>query len=186
MGLVQSWSPVYVLIFLTFAPKKEKGRILGLLIFILGMFSAIAFISVFALHGQKRKLLCGYAGCSHSIFHYNVSISSLSHGDGVSSTVIKTRVWSSCHSFCPCSFSGTSWFIFGLLEKDNFVAVPNGFGSGLGAIQLILYAIYCKNKGEKKENHCRWIPREGTRQQWQSLPREYIEQASTARRTRRD
>ncbi|KAF2306824.1 hypothetical protein GH714_021733 [Hevea brasiliensis] len=43
---------------------------------------------------------------------------------------------------------GTSWFIFGLLGRDPFVAVPNGFGCGLGAIQLILYFIYRKNKGK--------------------------------------
>nr|GMD85572.1 bidirectional sugar transporter SWEET1-like [Ipomoea batatas] len=41
---------------------------------------------------------------------------------------------------------GTSWFIFGLLGKDPFVAIPNGFGCGLGAVQLILYAIYCDKK----------------------------------------
>lgn len=29
--------------------------------------------------------------------------------------------------------------------------VPNGFGCGLGALQLILYAIYRKNKGGQKE-----------------------------------
>lgn len=29
--------------------------------------------------------------------------------------------------------------------------VPNGFGSGLGAMQLILYAIYHKNRGSPKE-----------------------------------
>ncbi|MCL7043792.1 hypothetical protein MKW94_027361 [Papaver nudicaule] len=45
---------------------------------------------------------------------------------------------------------GTSWFIYGLLGRDPFVAVPNGFGCGLGTLQLILYAIYRKNKGEPK------------------------------------
>lgn len=33
----------------------------------------------------------------------------------------------------------------------NIMQVPNGFGSGLGAIQLILYAIYRDNKGEAKK-----------------------------------
>nr|GLL47481.1 bidirectional sugar transporter SWEET1-like [Ipomoea trifida] len=41
---------------------------------------------------------------------------------------------------------GTSWFIFGLLGKDPFVAIPNGFRCGLGAVQLIFYAIYCDKK----------------------------------------
>eukprot|EP00253_Pinus_taeda_P007438 PITA_07438 len=37
---------------------------------------------------------------------------------------------------------GTSWFIFGLLGNDPFVYIPNGVGSLLGAMQLILYAVY--------------------------------------------
>ncbi|KAK8961135.1 Bidirectional sugar transporter SWEET1 [Platanthera guangdongensis] len=44
---------------------------------------------------------------------------------------------------------GTSWFIYGLLGRDPFIIVPNGCGSTLGAVQLILYVIYRKNKGEK-------------------------------------
>ncbi|KAK4490172.1 hypothetical protein RD792_000829 [Penstemon davidsonii] len=47
--------------------------------------------------------------------------------------------------------AGTSWFIFGLLGKDPFVAIPNGIGCGLGAVQLILYAVYRDNKGQNKK-----------------------------------
>lgn len=34
---------------------------------------------------------------------------------------------------------------------ENHAQVPNGFGCGLGAIQLILYAIYRDNKNESKK-----------------------------------
>uniref|UniRef100_M1CBD7 Nodulin MtN3 family protein n=2 Tax=Solanum TaxID=4107 RepID=M1CBD7_SOLTU len=47
---------------------------------------------------------------------------------------------------------GASWFAFGLLGKDPFVAIPNGFGFGLGTVQLILYAIYCEKKGFTKKS----------------------------------
>lgn len=30
--------------------------------------------------------------------------------------------------------------------------IPNGFGCALGTLQLILYFIYCGNKGEKSED----------------------------------
>ncbi|CAN1234735.1 Bidirectional sugar transporter SWEET1 [Linum perenne] len=44
---------------------------------------------------------------------------------------------------------GTSWFIYGLLGRDPFIAVPNGFGCALGLMQLILYFIY-RNHDKKK------------------------------------
>ncbi|KAK3043782.1 hypothetical protein RJ639_000481, partial [Escallonia herrerae] len=134
---------IYVVIFIIFATKKEKGKILGLLAFILAVFSAVAFISIFALHDKKRKLFCGSAATIFSIIMYGSPLS-------VMRLVIKTK----SVEFMPFFLSlfvflcGTSWFIFGLLGKDPFVYIPNGFGSGLGAMQLILYAIYRNNKGE--------------------------------------
>ncbi|KAM7507845.1 hypothetical protein LguiA_018298 [Lonicera macranthoides] len=133
---------IYVLIFLIFAPKKEKAKILGLLTFVLAVFTVIALVSVFALHHNGRKLFCGIAATIFSIVMYASPLS-------VMRTVVKTK----SVEYMPFFLSlfvflcGTSWFIFGLLGKDPFVAVPNGFGCGLGTVQLILYAFYHKNKG---------------------------------------
>ncbi|XP_059631672.1 bidirectional sugar transporter SWEET1-like [Cornus florida] len=144
---------IYVLIFLIFAPRKEKGKILGLLTFVLAVFSAVAFVSLFALQGKNRKLFCGLAATIFSIIMYASPLS-------IMRMVIKTK----SVEFMPFFLSlfvflcGTSWFIFGLLGKDPFVAVPNGFGSGLGVVQLILYAIYRDNKGEAKKT----IPTDGS------------------------
>ncbi|XP_028070036.1 bidirectional sugar transporter SWEET1-like isoform X1 [Camellia sinensis] len=137
---------IYVFIFIIFAPKKEKGKILGLLIFVLSVFTAVALISMFALHGKNRKIFCGLAASIFSIIMYASPLS-------IMRMVIKTK----SVEFMPFFLSlfvflcGTSWFVFGLLGKDPFVAVPNGFGSGLGVIQLILYVIYRNNKGEAKK-----------------------------------
>ncbi|MCL7041659.1 hypothetical protein MKW94_013633, partial [Papaver nudicaule] len=46
--------------------------------------------------------------------------------------------------FMPFFLCGTCWFSFGLLGRDLFLVVPNGFGC---ALQLILYAIYRNPKG---------------------------------------
>ncbi|KAK6939979.1 SWEET sugar transporter [Dillenia turbinata] len=133
---------IYVLIFLIFAHGKEKAKILGLLTFILTIFAIVVFVSLFALHDHPRKLFCGFAASIFSIIMYGSPLS-------IMRLVIKTK----SVEYMPFFLSlfvflcGTSWFIFGLLGKDPFVAVPNGFGSGLGALQLILYAIYHKNKG---------------------------------------
>ncbi|KAF3678012.1 hypothetical protein FXO38_03482 [Capsicum annuum] len=44
------------------------------------------------------------------------------------------------------------WSIFALLGKDPFILVPNGIGTLLGAVQLILYAIYRDNRREVKKD----------------------------------
>ncbi|GAA0162760.1 hypothetical protein LIER_18784 [Lithospermum erythrorhizon] len=137
---------IYVLVFLIFAPRKEKAKIFGLLVLVLALFAAVVFISLFALHDNKRKIFCGLAAMIFSIIMYASPLS-------IMRTVIRTK----SVEYMPFFLSlfvflcGTSWFIYGLLEMDPFLYVNNGFGCGLGALQLILYAIYRGNKqGEKK------------------------------------
>ncbi|PKI57472.1 hypothetical protein CRG98_022123 [Punica granatum] len=108
---------IYVLVFLIFAPKREKAKILGLLTFVIAVFSAVAFISLFALHGNKRKLFCGFAATIFSIIMYASPLS-------IMRLVIRTK----SVEFMPFFLSlfvflcGTSWFIYGLLGRDPFVA----------------------------------------------------------------
>ncbi|KAF8026513.1 hypothetical protein BT93_F3103 [Corymbia citriodora subsp. variegata] len=137
---------VYVVIFLMFAPRKGKAKILGLLMFVLTIFAAVALVSLLALHGNMRKLFCGVAATIFSIIMYASPLS-------IMRLVIKTK----SVEYMPFFLSlfvflcGTSWFIYGLLGHDPFVAVPNGFGCGLGAMQLVLYTFYRRNKGDPKK-----------------------------------
>lgn len=137
---------IYVLIFILYAPKKEKAKVLGLVTFVLAAFSTVALVSVFALHGKTRRYFCGFAAAIFSVIMYGSPLS-------IMRTVIRTK----SVEFMPFFLSlfvflcGTSWFVFGLLGNDPFVYVCNGFGSVLGALQLILYSIYRKNKGQKEE-----------------------------------
>lgn len=138
---------IYVLIFIIFAPKREKFKILGLFTFVLAIFSTVALVSVFALHSKGRKLFCGLAATVFSIIMYGsplaimVSLIFIIKGycSGLrliivlmmclkmclQSTVIRTK----SVEFMPFFLSlfsflcGTSWFIFGLLGHDPFVAV---------------------------------------------------------------
>ncbi|KAJ6399040.1 hypothetical protein OIU77_019735 [Salix suchowensis] len=137
---------IYVVVFIIYAAKKEKGKILGLLTLVLAIFTGVALVSLCALHGNARKLFCGCAAAIFSIIMYGSPLS-------IMRTVIKTK----SVEYMPFFLSlfvflcGTSWFVYGLLGRDPFVAVPNGVGCGLGAIQLILYFIYRDNKGEAKK-----------------------------------
>ncbi|KAF2306829.1 hypothetical protein P3X46_028489 [Hevea brasiliensis] len=134
---------IFVLIFIIYAPRKEKYKILGLLTLVLTIFATVAFVSLYALHDNTRKLFCGYATTIFSIIMYSSPLS-------IIMSVIKTK----SVEFMPFFLSlfvflcGTSWFIYGLVGHDPFVAVPSGLGCGLGLIQLILYFIY-RNKKDK-------------------------------------
>ncbi|WCJ43438.1 Bidirectional sugar transporter SWEET1 [Euphorbia peplus] len=137
---------IYVLMFIIYAPKKQKGKILGLFTLVLTIFAIVALVSLFALHGNPRKLFCGFAATVFSIIMYASPLS-------IIKLVIKTK----SVEYMPFFLSlfvflcGTSWFVFGLLGHDPFVAVPNGFGCGLGAIQLIVYFIYRKSNKDESE-----------------------------------
>ncbi|KAF7127955.1 hypothetical protein RHSIM_Rhsim11G0077400 [Rhododendron simsii] len=137
---------IYVLIFLIYAPQKEKARILGLLALGLSVVASVAFVSVFALHGNSRKLFAGFAACIFCVIMYASPLS-------IMRTVIKTR----SVEYMPFSlslfvfFGGTSWFIYGLRGNDLFLTVPNGLGCGLGAVQLIFYIRHYISQGSHKE-----------------------------------
>lgn len=137
---------IYVIIFIIYAPKKPRKRMCGLLVLVISLFTMVALVSIFALHGQHRRFFCGMAATIFSICMYGSPLS-------IMRLVVKTK----SVEFMPFFLSlftflcGTSWFIFGLLGSDLFVTVPNGCGCALGAIQLILYAIYRNNKGEVEQ-----------------------------------
>ncbi|KAG8068599.1 hypothetical protein GUJ93_ZPchr0005g16266 [Zizania palustris] len=133
----------YVVVFLIFASsKKTRLRMLGLASAVAAAFALVALVSMFALHGQGRKLFCGVAATVCSICMYASPLS-------IMRLVIKTK----SVEYMPFLLSlavflcGTSWFVYGLLGRDPFVTIPNGCGSFLGVVQLILYAIYRNNKG---------------------------------------
>nr|ACF85395.1 unknown [Zea mays] len=115
---------------------------LGLLGIVASIFTTVVLVSLLALHGNARKVFCGLAATIFSICMYASPLS-------IMRLVIKTK----SVEFMPFLLSlavflcGTSWFIYGLLGRDPFIIIPNGCGSFLGLMQLILYAIYRKNKG---------------------------------------
>ncbi|GLJ18849.1 hypothetical protein SUGI_0336620 [Cryptomeria japonica] len=75
----------YVVVFLFFIPdKKYRAKIFGLLVIVLIVFGTIAVVSIFALHGNERKLLCGFAAAIFSICMYASPLS-------IMRMVIKTK-----------------------------------------------------------------------------------------------
>nr|WNV59950.1 SWEET1a protein [Betula platyphylla] len=139
---------IYVVIFMLYSRKKQKAWILLILTFVLTVFSAVALVSLFALRGKTRKLICGFAATIFNIIMYASPLS-------IMGTVIRTKSVEFMPFFLSlCVFlSGTSWFFYGLLGRDPFVVVSNGFGCCLGAMQLILYFTYRdSNKSTTEES----------------------------------
>lgn len=135
---------IYVIIFIVFAPKREKGKIFGILGLVLSLFGTISVMSVFVLKFNGARLFCGFAMVMSSVAMYASPLS-------VMRMVIRTK----STEFMPFFLSlfvliyAISWFIIGLLHQDPFLAVGSGLGTGLGIIQLIMYARYRNNPAEK-------------------------------------
>ncbi|KAL8198107.1 hypothetical protein R6Q57_024308 [Mikania cordata] len=134
---------IYVSVFVMYASKKEKMKVVVLVVSVVATFFTVALVSVFGLSGETRRGFCGYAAAVFSVIMYASPLS-------IMRTVIRTK----SVEFMPFFLSlfvflcGTFWFIFGLLGNDPFL-VCNGFGSLLGALQLILYAMYKENDEQK-------------------------------------
>ncbi|KAF6170488.1 hypothetical protein GIB67_031896 [Kingdonia uniflora] len=132
---------VYVVIFIVFAPKKVRVKTSILLAVVIIVFFGFALVSQFVIPQHYRQLFCGLTTTILCICMYASPLAAMR-------LVIETR----SVEFMPFLLSlamflcGTFWFVFGLLGHDPFISVPNGVGCGLGALQLILYAIYRNNK----------------------------------------
>ncbi|CAK9145725.1 unnamed protein product [Ilex paraguariensis] len=141
---------IYVLIFLIHAPKKEKGKIMGLLVFVVAVFSAVALVSVLALHGKNRNRLCGLAASIFSIIMYasplSVMVGSLhliflSYENIIEADDGDQNKERGVYAILGVPLCFPMW---------QFL-VSNGLGTGLGAMQLILYAIYRNKKGDTQK-----------------------------------
>ncbi|KAL3737237.1 hypothetical protein ACJRO7_026066 [Eucalyptus globulus] len=110
----------YVLIFIAYAPKKERAKIMGFSGLALIFFLTFAFASLFALQSKNRKLLCSI---TLDIFSTIMCASPLS----VMMMVIKRE----SVKFMPFLLSlssflcGIFWLAYGLLSRDPFFIISN-------------------------------------------------------------
>ncbi|XP_042489233.1 bidirectional sugar transporter SWEET2a-like isoform X2 [Macadamia integrifolia] len=134
---------IYIIIFITYAEKQKKVKMLGLLLAVLAIFATIVFVSVRLLDSSMRQIFVGYLSVASliSMFASPLFIIRL---------VIRTR----SVEFMPFYLSlstflmSISFFAYGILKCDPFIYVPNGIGSVLGAVQLLLYSYYSKTSRE--------------------------------------
>ncbi|KAJ6760675.1 RAG1-ACTIVATING PROTEIN 1 [Salix purpurea] len=142
---------IYVAIFFIFSPGKKKTRIIVELVIEVIFMAIVILITVFAFHTSKTRAM--FVGILCIIFNICMYSSPLT----VMRMVIKTK----SVKYMPFYLSlanftnGLIWLIYGLLDFDINLVLPNGLGALSGLIQLILYGIYYRSTKWDDDNDVR-------------------------------
>ncbi|KAG8048638.1 hypothetical protein GUJ93_ZPchr0009g216 [Zizania palustris] len=141
---------IYIVVFITYAPKKAKLFTAKILLLLnVGVFGLILLLTMLLTHGEKRVVSLGWVCVAFSV---SVFVAPLS--------IIRRVVQTRSVEYMPFSLSLTLtlsavvWFLYGLLIKDKYVALPNVLGFTFGVVQMGLYMFYMNAKpvaGEGKE-----------------------------------
>ncbi|KAG4971696.1 hypothetical protein JHK85_038117 [Glycine max] len=125
---------VYIIIFLMYAEKAKKVRMIGLSLAVLGIFAIILVGSLQIDDIIMRRFFVGFLSCASLISMFASPL-----------FIIKLVIQTKSVEFMPFYLSlstflmSTSFLLYGLFNDDAFIYVPNGIGTILGLIQLILY-----------------------------------------------
>lgn len=136
---------IYIAMYIAYAPKKAKMLTTKLLLLLnVGVFSLILLLTQALVKGSRRLRVLGWVCVAFSVIVFAAPLS-------IVRLVIRTK----SVEFMPFSLSffltlsAVTWFAYGILLKDLFIALPNVLGFILGLLQMILYMIY---RGRKTSN----------------------------------
>ncbi|KAL1169670.1 hypothetical protein V6Z11_A05G162000 [Gossypium hirsutum] len=118
---------IYISVFVVYAEKPMKLKMLGLLISVFATFASIVFASMRFLDSPSRQHFVGY-----------LSVASLISMFASPLIIIKLAVSLSLATF----LMSLAFFVYGMFKHDAFIYIPNGIGTGLGTLQLALYAYF--------------------------------------------
>lgn len=145
---------IYVIIFLVFAPKKEKAKISAILALVVATFTIVACISLLVLHGNGRKLFCGIAATVFSIIMY---------GSPLTIMVCLSFLITS-HLLSPFSFSHMTCFILHEFEHEMVEAGGENEERGIHAVLLVTvrvlvwhFLVYLRSPGKGSFRCCKYI-----------------------------
>ncbi|XP_047318684.1 bidirectional sugar transporter SWEET2a-like [Impatiens glandulifera] len=137
---------IYTTIFIIYADRSKRVKMLGLLSAVICAFLIIIVASLQAFDTSNRQMFVGYLSVASLISMFASPLS-------VINLVIKTK----SVEFMPFYLSlstllmSISFFAYGMFKADPFIYVPNGIGVILGVIQLGLYYYYNKSEEELRE-----------------------------------
>ncbi|KAE8677787.1 Bidirectional sugar transporter SWEET2b [Hibiscus syriacus] len=133
----------YIIIFIVHADREKKIKMIGLLLAVFGFLAIIVAGSLQIADRGMRWIFVGLLSCASlvSMFASPLFIINL---------VIRTK----SVEFMPFYLSlstfllSTSFFLYGIFNFDAFIYVPNGIGTVLGILQLVLYFYYKTKSAE--------------------------------------
>ncbi|PUZ67085.1 hypothetical protein GQ55_3G403800 [Panicum hallii var. hallii] len=129
---------IYIVMYFVYADKKAKWFTAKIMLGLnVGFFGAILLVTLLLFKGDKRIVTLGWicVGFSVSVFVAPLSI-------------IKRVIQTRSVEYMPFSLSlsltlsAVVWFLYGLLIKDKYVALPNVIGFTFGVVQMVLYVVY--------------------------------------------
>ncbi|CAJ2662211.1 bidirectional sugar transporter SWEET17-like [Trifolium pratense] len=136
---------IYILLFLIYAPPKirVKTAIIGGILDVVILAAAVVTTQL-ALEGDARSGAVGIMGAALNILMYASPLA-------VMKTVVKTKSVEYLPFLLSFFFfiNGGVWLLYAFLVRDLILGVPNGTGFVLGAMQLVLYAVYRNGKQSK-------------------------------------
>ncbi|KAF5460862.1 hypothetical protein F2P56_020703 [Juglans regia] len=138
---------IYIILFITYA---EKGRKVRMLVLLLGVFGLLAIVVAGSLQILDRTMRWIFVGLLSGASLISMFASPLF----IINLVIRTK----SVEFMPFYLSlstflmSTCFFLYGLFNDDVFIYVPNGIGTILGIVQLVLYFFYSRRqRGDSTE-----------------------------------
>ncbi|KAK7272950.1 hypothetical protein RIF29_13995 [Crotalaria pallida] len=139
----------YLILYTVYGTKKQKISTLTMvLISDVGGFGLTLLVSVFVFKGINRVHAVGWI-CA--VFNIAVFAAPLS--------IMRKVITTKSVEYMPFSLSvfltlcATTWFFYGLFDKDYYIMIPNVLGFLFGIAQMILYLIY-KDAKKNGETHC--------------------------------
>ncbi|CAM6126834.1 unnamed protein product [Calypogeia fissa] len=129
---------IFISLFLIYADRKNRAKVVRLLAAVVLTFITIASITLLAVKSQNvRKLEVGSICVIVTVAMYVAPLS-----------VMKMVITTKSVAFMPFFLSlfiflnSAVWTGYGVFSKDIFIMIPNGVGAIFGIAQLSLHAIY--------------------------------------------
>uniref|UniRef100_A0A0E0JJU9 Bidirectional sugar transporter SWEET n=1 Tax=Oryza punctata TaxID=4537 RepID=A0A0E0JJU9_ORYPU len=135
----------YTATFIAFADPKHRVKVSSLLVMVFGVFALIVYASLALFDHQTRQMFIGYLSVASLIFMFASPLS-------IINLVIRTKSVEYMPFYLSLSMflMSISFFAYGVLLHDFFIYIPNGIGTVLGVIQLVLYGYFRKGSSEDR------------------------------------